>query len=57
LAGLYFSSKNVGLTSRDILRFMKAYRGQPLREILKKENVFWLKAKKRGDKLYRKHGS
>lgn len=55
LAGLYFSSKDIGLTQRDLLRFIKAYRLQPLREILNQENFFWLKVKKRGDKLYQKH--
>lgn len=55
LAGLYFSSKDIGLTSRDLLRFMQYYRQQPLREILNKETDFWLKVKERGDKLYEKH--
>jgi len=55
LAGLYFSSKNIGLTVRDFLRFITIYSGKPLREILATEKVFWMKVKERGDKLYRKH--
>lgn len=55
LAGLYFSSKAIGLTQRDLLRFMQAYRAKPLRTILEKENDFWQKVKERGDKLYQKH--
>lgn len=52
LAGLYFSSKEAGLTRRDYLRFIRAYRNQPLREIVIRENAFWQKVRKRGDKLY-----
>jgi heptose I phosphotransferase len=55
LAGLYFSSKDIGLTTRDIWRFIKAYRQEPLRCILNKEPDFWKKVKQRGDKLYRRH--
>lgn len=47
LAALYFSSKEIGLTKRDLLRFIREYGIQEL--------SFWLKVKKRGDKLYRKH--
>jgi heptose I phosphotransferase len=56
LSGLYFSSKNIGLTSRDLLRFIREYRQQPLRETLAKERTFWNKVKQRGDKTYQKHG-
>lgn len=55
LAGLYFSSKNIQLTQKDLLRFTKEYRNKSLREVVM-ENVFWKKVKKRGDKLYNKHG-
>lgn len=55
LAGLYFSSKEIGLTKKDLLRFIKKYRNKSLHEIVNKESHFWLKVKKRGDKLYRKH--
>lgn len=37
LIGLYFSSLNIGLTERDILRFMKTYFQLPLRRVLKEE--------------------
>ena len=50
LIGLYFSSLNIGLTSRDILRFLKLYFDDSLRNILKKEqsmiNQAILKAEK-----------
>lgn len=55
LAGLYFSSKNTGLTQRDYFRFMQAYRQQPLKTILKNEKNFWKKVKQRGEALYRDH--
>lgn len=41
LAGLYFSSLDIGLTSRDIWRFLKIYCQQPLRKIIK---LPWLSA-------------
>jgi heptose I phosphotransferase len=34
LAGLYFSAFHIGLTKRDILRFLKFYYQKPLRQIL-----------------------
>jgi len=52
IAGLYYSSKDIGLTKRDLLRFMKLYRGKPLREILATEASFWKKVESRGNKLY-----
>lgn len=55
LAGLYFSSMDAGLTTRDLFRFMKDYRKQALRDILRHESEFWIKVKTRGDDLYRDH--
>jgi heptose I phosphotransferase len=57
LAGLYFSSKDIGLTSRDLLRFIKDYRQAPLRTIFNRESHFWKRVKQRGDKLYRQHAN
>ena len=45
ISGLYYSSKDIGLTKRDLLRFIKLYRGKPLREILANESKFWQKVK------------
>jgi len=56
LAGLYFSSKDIGLTSRDLWRFIREYRLQTLGDTLTKERTFWKKVKQRGDKTYQKHG-
>lgn len=55
LSGLYFSSKEIGLTERDYYRFMKIYRQKSLREIVMMEHYFWQKVKKRGEQLYRDH--
>lgn len=52
LAGLYFSSKDIGLTQRDKLRFIREYRKKSLSFVLTRETAFWLRVKKRGDKLY-----
>ncbi|MDR1936024.1 MAG: lipopolysaccharide core heptose(I) kinase RfaP [Candidatus Accumulibacter sp.] len=37
LAALYFSALDVGLTRRDVFRFLKAYFARPLRDILRDE--------------------
>lgn len=52
IAGLYYSSKDIGLSKRDLLRFMQLYRGKPLRQILETERSFWAKVVSRGNKLY-----
>lgn len=53
LAGLYFSSMDIGLTRRDLLRFLRAYRRRPLREILGREQRFWSAVDKKAQWLYR----
>lgn len=55
LAGLYFSSKNSGLTRRDLYRFIKAYKQQSLRHLIKTDVAFWEKVKLRGEQLYDDH--
>jgi len=55
IAGLYFSSKDIGLTRRDYWRFMKNYRQSSLRDIIRNESDFWQKIIVRGDKLYDAH--
>lgn len=49
LGGLYFSALNIGLTARDTLRFMQAYRCKPIRE-LRRERAFWLKVAARAQR-------
>lgn len=44
LAGLYFSARGIGLTHRDLLRFIRAYFDGPLRGVLAREAALfaWL---------------
>ncbi|HSW71696.1 MAG TPA: lipopolysaccharide core heptose(I) kinase RfaP [Gammaproteobacteria bacterium] len=55
LAGLYFSSREQGLSKRDYWRFIKCYRQQALRDIIMKEKKFWRQVTRRGEKLYHAH--
>jgi heptose I phosphotransferase len=52
LGGLYFSAMDIGLTRRDLYRFLRAYTGRPLRETLR--DPFWAEVRRRADSL---HGS
>ena len=54
LGGLYYSALDIGLTRRDVLRFLRAYRQRPLREIFAQENDFWCAVKYRAAKIYRR---
>lgn len=54
LGGLLFSSFAIGLTTRDLFRFARAYRRQPLRVILAGERGFWLAVARRALKFYRR---
>lgn len=58
LIGLYFSSMNIGLTQRDIWRFMKVYFGMPLRTIFSLErnllNMASIKAERIKERTQRK---
>jgi len=55
LAALCFSSMDIGLTDRDLLRFIRVYKDQPLRKCLSKERFFWWQVKRRANALYRKY--
>lgn len=55
LAGLYFSAMDIGLSARDLLRFLRAYRQQDLRELLQRERDFWARVSRRARALYAKH--
>lgn len=54
LAGMLFSALDIGITWRDMLRFARAYRREPLRDVLKREGAFWRKVIRRAEKLYNK---
>ncbi|MDR2213146.1 MAG: lipopolysaccharide core heptose(I) kinase RfaP, partial [Pseudomonadales bacterium] len=55
LAGLYFSSMDIGLTQRDRLRFIALYAGRPWREELRANARFWNAVRQRGNKLYERN--
>jgi hypothetical protein len=55
LAGLYFSSMDLGLNRHDRFRFITTYSGQSLRETLESSERFWRKVDNRAMRLYRKH--
>ena len=52
IGGLYFSSMRIGLTQRDVYRFMKVYRDKPLRAILAEDGRFWSRCRLRACSLY-----
>ncbi|KGI83550.1 heptose kinase, partial [Exiguobacterium mexicanum] len=51
LIGLYYSSLNIGLTQRDIFRFMKVYFELPLRTILQRERHLIAKAESKAEQI------
>ncbi len=51
LIGLYFSSLEIGLTQRDIFRFMKIYFDLPLRDLFKKEQRLIQITERRAEKI------
>jgi heptose I phosphotransferase len=57
LGGLYYSALDIGLGRRDILRFLRAYGGRPLRELLGADLPFWRAVVRRAGQIYRRdHG-
>lgn len=52
VGSIYFSAMDVGLTRRDIYRFIKAYTQQPLREALSEHTAFWQRVRQRATRLY-----
>ena len=51
LIGLYFSSMNIGLTRRDIYRFMRVYFDKPLKEIIASEQRLLVEAGQKAEKI------
>lgn len=56
IAGLYFSAMDIGLTRRDLLRFIKCYDQEELRHSLTIRRDFWLAVENRALAMYVKHG-
>jgi heptose I phosphotransferase len=55
MAALYFSAMDCGLSTRDILRFLRLYRNRPLHELFPNETGFWQQVCRRADLLYVKY--
>jgi len=54
IAGLHFSSMDIGLTQRDLFRFMRSYKQKSLRLTLEQDTDFWHQVSDRANSLYRK---
>ncbi len=54
LASIYFSAMDIGLTRRDIYRFLRAYTGEPLRHTLNEQASLWRQVRQRARQLYRR---
>ena len=54
IGALYFASLEIGLTKRDIFRFMRNYQDKSLRQTLTQDKVFWQAVQDRAIKLYNK---
>ncbi|MCU1718345.1 lipopolysaccharide core heptose(I) kinase RfaP [Pseudomonas sp. 5P_3.1_Bac2] len=52
LAGLYFSVLDIGMTQRDLLRFLRAYFPTPLRQTLAEEQALLRQLQRMASKLY-----
>lgn len=56
LGSLWFSAMDIGLTGRDLLRFVRAYSGTGLKAAFAYDANFWMAVKARADRLKRRHG-
>lgn len=58
IAGLFFSSMDLGLNATDFFRFMCTYSGKRLRDTLRSDSAFWDKVFSRAVRVYRQqHGA
>jgi UDP-glucose:(heptosyl)LPS alpha-1,3-glucosyltransferase len=54
VAGLFFSSLDIGLSRRDVLRFMRRYSGKTLPVTVREDRAFWQQVRQRAVRLYEK---
>ncbi len=52
IAGIYFSALDIGLTQKDIFRFIKVYTGLPLRQALSQYQWLWAGLQRKAQSLY-----
>jgi len=55
LASLYFSALNIGLTRRDILRFLRLYFDRPLRSLLREESALLSQLTREAERLHERY--
>ena len=51
-----YSTKMIGLSKRDLLRFMRHYNGNDLRAAITIQSRFWNEVKQRADNIFEKLG-
>jgi len=56
IAGLFYSAREIGLSNRDLLRFMRHYHSRDLRRAVTDHKQFWVNVKKRSDAMFKKLG-
>src|SRR5690606_18354130 len=54
LGSLYYSALDIGLSRRDVLRFIRIYSGLPLNVGLRRQLPLWRAVRARADKIYRR---
>ncbi len=54
IAGLYYSAMRIGLTRRDLLRFVRMYTNKPLRRSLSGQARFWQAVQKKAHAIARR---
>ena len=54
IGGLYFSAMDIGLSRRDVFRFIRSYTRVPLRKTLTDNKRFWRAVRRRAVRTYRK---
>ena len=56
VGSLYFSAMAIGLTGRDLLRFVRRYARTSVKEALRDNGTFWARVRARASKLKARHG-
>ena len=54
VSGLLYSAMDIGLTQRDLFRFIKIYDDMSLRDALANNGAFWSAAQKRALSMHKK---
>jgi len=54
LGALYYSALDIGLSRRDVLRFIRVYSGQSVAQVLRDDAALWRAIRVRAAKIYRR---